>query len=152
MISRVAASIALVSALAGAVAIVAGASTTSREAVAAAVLDGGYTSALADADTSWSSLPRNIWLSGLGGGIPNISRALVPGDTITVRTQNGQPHVIQVLSVEKIEGERVGVPATDFQLVTGRGIDGGEGAHVRFLFAAETPLSMPLAVPGDRVL
>jgi hypothetical protein len=152
MFSRVAASIALVSALAGAIAIVAGASTTSREAVAAAVLDGGYTSALADADTSWSSLPRNIWLSGLGGGIPHIARALVPGDTITIGNKDGQPHVIQVLSVEKIEGERVGVPGTDFQLVTGRGIDGREGSHVRFLFAAETPLSMPLPVPGDRVL
>ena len=114
-----------------------------------AVLAGNYGVALADADVSWTSLPRNIWLSGLGGGNGG-DRPLAQGDTITIAAKDGRPQVIEVTGLELIDGDRIGVPGVRFQMVTGRAVTGEQSSPVRFLFATDAPPSA--AAPADRVL
>ncbi|MGE0700254.1 MAG: hypothetical protein AB7O57_14245 [Hyphomicrobiaceae bacterium] len=115
-----------------------------------AMLAKDYSAALADADTSWSTLPRNIWLSGLGGGMARQGE-LVAGDTITINGRDGHPEVIRVTDLELVEGDHIGVPGVRFQLVTGR--EAG-GRMVRFMFAAGAPPhpSMPAPPTGGRAL
>ncbi|MGD9806599.1 MAG: hypothetical protein AB7E81_23295 [Hyphomicrobiaceae bacterium] len=127
------------------------AETISRHAAPDSVLAVNYGAALADADTSWTSLPRNIWLSGLGGADAHTDRLLVKGDTITISGKDGQPEVIEVSSREVIDGERLGVPGVRFQLVTGRST-GQDRRTVRFMFATETPSALPDKSPANRVL
>ncbi|MGE0765462.1 MAG: hypothetical protein AB7L90_03270 [Hyphomicrobiaceae bacterium] len=123
-----------------------GLGTVSRHAAPDAVLAGNYGSALADADTSWTSLPRNIWLSGLGGADAQTDRLLVAGDTITIDGKDGSPEVIEVTAREVIGGEHLGVPGVRFQLVTGHST-GPDRRTVRFMFATETP---PAPLPEKR--
>lgn len=115
------------------------------------VLAGNYGAALADADVSWTSLPRNIWLSGLGGGSGG-DRALAQGDTITISAKDGRPQVIEVTGLELIDGDRIGVPGVRFQMVTGRAAGSEQAPPVRFLFATDAPHAGSAAAPADRVL
>lgn len=130
-----------------------GVGTVSRHAAPNAVLAVNYGAALADADTSWTSLPRNVWLSGLGGADANTNRLLTAGDTITIDGKDGHPEVIEVTSRDVIDGDLFGVPNVRFQLVTGRST-GRDRRTVRFMFATETPSSttLPGKSPADRVL
>jgi hypothetical protein len=128
-----------------------GVGTVSKHVAPDAVLAVNYGAALADADTSWSSLPRNIWLSGLGGADAHTGRLLVAGDTITIDGKDGRPEVIEVVSREVIAGEHLGVPGVRFQLVTGRST-GHDQRVVRFMFATETPASLPDKPAANRVL
>lgn len=114
-----------------------------------ALLARNFGSALADSDTSWSSLPPNIWLSGLGH--PGAARALSPGDTITIAGKDGSPEVIEVTELSPVDGERIGVPGVQFQLVTGHSRTAAPGQVLRFMFATETPPAAR-ALSGDRVL
>ena len=116
-----------------------------------AVLAGHYGAALADADVSWTSVPRNIWLSGLGGGSGG-DRALAAGDTITIAAKDGRPQVIEVTGLELIDGDRIGVPGVRFQMVTGRAAGSEPAALVRFLFATDAPHAGSAATTADRVL
>ncbi len=125
----------------------------SHRAAPDAVLIGNYGAAFADADTSWTSLPRNVWLSSLGGdGITATSRVVAPGDTITISGNDGHPQVIKVTALELIEGDNFGVPGVRFQLVTGRATNDRSGAIVRFMFASEVPVGLPVKAPADRLL
>ena len=114
-----------------------------------AVLANNYGAALAEAETSWTSLPPNIWLSRLGGSGPDT--ALATGDTITISTKDGRPQVIEVTARELIDGDLIGAPGIRFQLVTGRPA-GPTGAQVRFLFATDQHQSTSRAVQADRML
>jgi hypothetical protein len=116
-----------------------------------AVLASNYGAALAGAETSWTSLPHNIWLSRLGGGGGGPNKTLAAGDTITIAAKDGRPQVIEVTGLEFIDGDLIGVPGVRFQLVTGR-VAGTLEAPVRFLFATETPYQAPLPAAADRVL
>jgi len=117
-----------------------------------AVLAKHYGAALAGADSSWSSLGRNIWLSGLGGTGIATGRTLAAGDTITITAGDGRPRVIEVVSLELIDGEPIGMPGVRFQLITGHAAGEAEGSVVRFMFASEGPTSAPMPAPADRVL
>jgi len=127
-----------------------GVGTVSRQAAPDTVLAANYGTALADADTSWNSLPRNIWLSRLGGVDTHTDRLLAAGDTITIDGKDGRPEVIEVTGREVIEGEQLGVPGVRFQLITGRSMR-HDHRSVRFMFATETPPA-PSEKPGNRVL
>ena len=116
-----------------------------------AVLASNYGGALAEAETSWTSLPPNIWLSRLGGGNASAERALAPGDTITISASDGRPQVIEVTGLELIDGELLGVPGARFQLVTGLTAE-APGEPVRFLFATGTQRRAPPPAPADRTL
>jgi len=129
-----------------------GVGTVSKHAAPDAILAVNYGKALADADTSWTSLPRNIWLSGLGGADANTDRLLVAGDTITIDGKDGRPEVIRVTSREVIDGAHIGVAGVRFQLVTGHST-GSDQRTVRFMFATEAPVSaLRDRSPADRVL
>jgi len=111
-----------------------------------AILAANYGNALAHArtDTSWTSLPQNIWLSRLGGADANTDRLLTSGDTITIDGKDGRPEVIEVSSREVIDGERMGMPGMRFQLVTGQSTRQANRT-VRFMFATEVPAPLPTA-------
>jgi hypothetical protein len=128
-----------------------GVGSVSEHVAPDAVLAVNYGAALADADTSWSSLPRNIWLSGLGSADAHTGRLLAAGDTITIDGKDGRPEVIEVVSREVIAGEQLGVPGVRFQLVTGHSMDRDQRT-VRFMFATETPASLPEKPAANRVL
>lgn len=115
-----------------------------------AVLASNYGSALAETETSWTSLPPNIWLSRLGGD-SLAERSLATGDTITVSTRDGRPQVIEVTGLELIDGDLLGMPGVRFQLVTGTA-SGKPGEPVRFLFATGARSRTPLPTPADRTL
>ena len=117
-----------------------------------AVLANGFGKVLADADTSWASMPRNVWLSGLGGIPPGNDKVLAPGDTITIAAKDGRPQVIEVTGLELIDGERIGVPGVRFQLVTGRATDSPATTPVRFLFATDAATPAPATAQADRLL
>ena len=137
--------------IAGAFASGIGAGTISRHAAPDALLAVNYGAALADADTSWTSLPRNIWLSGLGGADAHTDRLLAAGDTITIDGKDGRPEIIEITGREVIDGERLGVPGARFHLVTGVST-GRNRRTVRFMFATETPPALPEKASADRVL
>ena len=122
--------------------------TLAERAVPDAVLASNYGAALAEAETSWTTLPPNIWLSRLGSGGPDT--ALATGDTITIAAKDGRPQVIEVTGREMIDGDLIGAPGLRFQLVTGRAA-GTSGAPVRFLFATHQQQA-PLPVAADRML
>lgn len=128
-----------------------GVGTVSKHAAPDAVLAVNYGAALADADTSWTSLPRNVWLSSLGGADTNTDRLLAAGDTITIEGKDGRPEVIDVTSREVIDGELLGVPGVRFQLITGQST-GRDRRTVRFMFATETPATLPEKPAANRVL
>lgn len=128
-----------------------GVGTVSRHAAPDAVLAVNYGKALADAETSWNSLPRNVWLSGLGGVDAQTDRLLAAGDSITINGKDGRPEVIEVTGREVIDGEQLGVPGVRFQLITGQST-GRDRRSVRFMFATET-LPAPVEKPStNRVL
>lgn len=117
-----------------------------------AVLASNYGAALAETETSWSSVPHNIWLSRLGGGGSGPDKILAAGDTITITARDGHPQVIEVTGLERVDGDLIGLPGVRFQMVTGR-VEGGSAAPVRFLFAIESPQHQsPLPAPAARVL
>lgn len=116
-----------------------------------AMLASSYGTALAEAETSWTSLPPNIWLSRLGGGSSGAEKALAPGDTITIAMKDGRPQVIEVTGLELIDGDVLGVPGVRFQLVTGRAAAASR-EHVRFLFATEAQQQVPVPASVDRSL
>lgn len=126
----------------------------SRYATPEAVLSVNYGKALADADTSWTSLPPNIWLSGLGGADAPVGRVLTVGDTITIDGKDGRPEVVEVTARDVIDGDRIGIPGVRFQLVTARAAHQRDRT-VRFMFATEAPSPVP-ALPdktaSNRVL
>jgi len=139
--------------LAGIIAVGIAAGVAYQRAAPDAVLTTAYGTAFADSDTSWQSLPRNIWLSGLGGGpITGANRMVSPGDTITISGGDGRPQVIKVTARELIDGDKVGVPGVQFQLVTGRTDNVLSGALVRVMLAVEAPVGLPLPPSTDRVL
>jgi len=118
-----------------------------------ALLASNYGTAFDDADTSWTSLPPNVWLSGLGSiGRAAPDKTISEGDTITIAGKDGHPDVIRVTALELIDGERFGVPGVRFQLVTGRSTTGATSSVVRFMFATEAPTGLPIKAPADRVL
>lgn len=118
-----------------------------------AVLATNYGTAFNDADTSWTSLPPNIWLSGLGSiGRAAPDKTIAEGDTITIAGKDGHPDIIRVTALELIDGERFGVPGVRFQLVTGRSTTGATSSVVRFMFATEAPIGLPIKASADRVL
>ncbi len=132
-----------------------------RGAAPDAVLAYGFGQALASADVSWSSRAPNVWLSSLDGAGPTLGKALSLGDAITIAGKGGRPERIEVTGLEQIDGDRLGLPGVQFQLVSGQLVPGqiedqSIGApgsqHVRFLFAVDAPMpaSAPLAV--DRIL
>jgi hypothetical protein len=133
------------------VASVIAAGPVAQHATPDAVLANGYGSALAEAETSWTSIPHNIWLSALSGGSAAPEKPLAAGDTITIAAKDGRPQVIEVTGLELIDGDLIGAPGLRFQLVTGRAV-GRSGAPVRFLFATETQPPAPLPTAADRVL
>lgn len=113
-----------------------------------AMLASNYGKALAEAETSWTSLPPNLWLSRLGSANSDADQALTPGDTITISANDGRPQVIKVTGLELIDGELLGMAGVRFQLVTGL----ADGAPVRFLFATGKQRRTPLPAPADRTL
>lgn len=126
-----------------------GAGAAAHRVAPDAILASNYKLALAEAETSWTSLSPNIWLSRLGSSGPE--RTLAAGDTITIAAKDGRPQVIEITGLEPIDGDLVGVPGVRFQFVSGRAI-GTAGPPVRFLFATETPPQTPLPARSDRVL
>jgi hypothetical protein len=125
----------------------------SQRAAPDAVLASTYGTAFADSDTSWTSLPSNIWLSGLGSGsLTGANRVVSPGDTITISSSDGHPQVIKVTAREMIDGERFGMPGVRFHLVTGRSDRDLPGAVVRFMLAVETPVGLHAQPSADRLL
>ena len=127
-------------------------SVVSHRAAPDTVLASQFGAAFADADTSWTSLPPNVRLSGFGGG--EADRVLAPGATITIAGKDGRPQVIKVTGLEVIDGDRLGVPGIRFQLVTGHAAEDVGGGLVRFMFASEAPATVGprLKSPVDRVL
>ncbi len=139
--------------LAGALVIGIAVGIVSQRAAPDAVLSTTYGTAFADSDTSWTSLPRNVWLSSVGDdGITGANRVVAPGDTVTISGSDGHPQVIKVTGLEFIEGDHFGAPGVRFQLVTGRSANDRSGAIVRFMFAVETPIGLPVKPTADRVL
>lgn len=122
-----------------------------QRAAPEAILTGSYGSALADADTSWTSLPRNVWLSGLSGGPAGADKVIAAGDTITIAGKDG-PQIIEVTGLEQVDGDRIGVPGVRFQLVTGHTLGSHRSSPVRFLFATDRQNQPPAVAPADRVL
>jgi hypothetical protein len=139
--------------LTGALAVGLAIGVASQRAAPDAVLATTYGTAFADSDTSWTSIPRNIWLSGLGGeSLTGANRLVSPGDTITISGSDGHPQVIKVTERELIDGANFGLPGVRFQLVTGRGDSDLSGAIVRFMLAVETPVGLPVQPSADRSL
>jgi hypothetical protein len=125
----------------------------SQRAAPDSVLATTYGTVFADSDTSWTSLPRNIWLSGLGGdSLTGTNRVVSPGDIITISGRDGHAQVIKVTARELIDGEKFGVPGLRFQLVTGRSDNDLAGTIVRFMLAVETPVGLHVQPPADRLL
>lgn len=114
-----------------------GAAVMTERARPDAVLAKNYGSALADAETVWTSLPSNLWLSSLGGGRA-AETVLAVGDTITIAGKDG-PQVIEITGLELIEGEHLGIPGARFQLVSGRPRGDAQASLMRFIFASEAP-------------
>lgn len=146
------AAVAAVLGIAGAFVSGMGVGTISQKASPDAVLAGNYRHALADADTAWTSLPKNVWLSGLGGADERTDRLLAPGDTITLDGKDGRLEVISVTNREVIDGGLLGAPGVRFQLITGQTTD-RHPRTVRFMFATDTPAATHIEKPAtDRVL
>lgn len=138
--------------LAGLCATAFGAEWVTKSAAPDAVLSRSYGAALGDTDTAWTTRPPNIWLSGLAG-TASAGKALAAGDSITIASKDGRPDTIEVIELESVSGEPIGLPGVRFQLVTGRSRTQVPGTVVRFLFASETPGTMPpLRTPADRLL
>ena len=116
------------------------------------VLARGYGRAFAEADTTWSTAqPGNLWLSGLGEQPAALRKAVVIGDRITVGG-SGRSDVFEVVGLEQIDGEPLGLPALRIQVVTARVDGSGTGESVRFLFAVDGPATAPAAPKPDKVL
>ncbi len=127
------------------------------------VLASGYGRALADADTSWSSAASgkssaNLWLSGLGDQPIAMRKAVAIGDRITV-ANNSRTDVFEVVNLEQIDGEPLGLQATRIQVVTARVDGNASGGHasvsgetVRFLFAVDDARPVPAQPKPDKVL
>ncbi len=138
--------------LAGLCATAFGTEWVTNSAAPDAVLSRSYGAALGDADIAWTTRPQNIWLSGLAG-TAGAGKALAAGDSITIAGKDGRPETIEVIEWESVSGEPIGLPGVRFQLVTGRSRTQVPGTVVRFLFASETPETMPpLRTPADRLL
>jgi hypothetical protein len=117
-----------------------------RNAAPDAVLASGFSSALADADTAWSSTPPNVWLSSIGTPGAVFGSSLAVGDVVTLRGEDGRPQSVEVTALEQVDGTPLGLPGMSFRLVTGRDTTDAAGV-VRFLFAIERPRT-PDAIPA----
>ncbi len=111
-----------------------------------AVLAHGFGLALADADVSWSRPAPHVWLSNFDGAGPTSGKALSLGDTITIAGKNGHPERIEVTGLEQVDGDRLGLPGLQFQLVTGQfeapAAGSTTGQLARFLFAVDAPAAV----------
>ena len=116
------------------------------------VLARGYSRALAEADTTWSSAQAgNLWLSGMGEQPAMLRKAVSVGDRITVGGHS-RNDVFEVVNLAQIDGEPLGLPALRIQVVTAR-VDGATaGETVRFLFAVDAPATAPAQPKPDKVL
>ena len=116
------------------------------------VLANGYRRAFADADTTWTPGPAaNIWLSRHREQSAAPRKPVVLGDRITVgRTTRSD--VYEVIGLEHIDGEALGLQTMRIQVVTAR-VDGlPQPQTVRFLFAVEAAPPTPSPPPTDKVL
>ena len=116
------------------------------------VLASGYGRALADADTAWNHGPaHNIWLSGQGEQPASLRKAVALGDRITVGG-HARSDVYEVVGLEHIEGEALGMPTLRIQVVTARIDSRAQSETVRFLFAVEAAPTAPASPPPGKVL
>ncbi|MEZ5857181.1 MAG: hypothetical protein R3D67_21495 [Hyphomicrobiaceae bacterium] len=117
-----------------------------------AVLASSFSRALADSDKSWQHVSPHLWLSSTAAPTP-AGRALAVGDLITISGKGGRPVAVQVTSLQHVDGERIGMPAVSFQLVTARPAHDTSGAAMRFMFAVgQSANPTPLApVPSDQL-
>ena len=129
--------------LAGLCAAAVGGTWIAPSAAPDAVLAQGFGHVLADADLSWSKPAPNVWLSHFDGAGPTSGKALSLGDTITIAGKGGHPERIEVTGLEQVEGDRLGLPGVQFQLVTGHfeshSAGSATGQQVRFLFTVDVP-------------
>lgn len=115
-----------------------------------AILASGFDRALADTDTSWQAPSPNLWLS--AAGPTSAGRSFSVGDVITIANKGGRPLAVEVTGLQHVDGDRIGVPAVDFQLVTARSAHDPASPPMRFLFALGTspqPVGLPRPQSGQ---
>ena len=144
---------ALACGIAGIVTAAWGLSAVAYHAAPDVVLASSFDKALVASDTTWTTTPANVWLSGLGSPGASVGKVITVGDVITINGKGGRPQSIEVTALERIDGARIGLAGVQFQLVTGRSGASPAGRVVRFLFATDTADDRaPVAVMPDRVL
>lgn len=116
------------------------------------LLASGYGRALADADTAWTSgQAANVWLSGQGEQSATLRKAVSMGDRISVGGP-ARSDVYEVVGLEHIDGEALGLPTLRIQVVTARIDHRPQAETVRFLFAVEAAPTAPSPPPPGKVL
>jgi hypothetical protein len=113
-----------------------------------AVLSRSYENALSDVDAVWERRTSgHLWLSHAPASVQSSSiaplqfnpleRALAVGDRISIAAVSGAEEAIEVVAIEHVGGEGLGLAGVQFQIVTGRVARGSGPETVRFLFAVD---------------
>ena len=118
---------------------VAGRGAMTDRATPDGVLASGFGHALADTDTSWTSMPRNIWLSSLGANTVSGARNLAIGDHITIASGSAKARQVEVVALEHIDGAAIGRDTLRLQLVTAREAANPAAPPLRFMFVLDPP-------------
>lgn len=116
------------------------------------VLASGYGRAFAEADTTWAPGPAaNIWLSRHGEQPATLRKPVTMGDRITVGS-TARSDVYEVVALEHLDGEPLGLPTLRIQVVTARLDSRRQAETVRFLFAVQAAPATSSPPPADKVL
>jgi hypothetical protein len=119
------------------------------------ILSRGYGNALGHVETTWNSgRSPNIWLSKATEQPQSLPKSIAVGDEIAISGKGEQATKIQVTHLEQVDGESMGLGPVQFQIVTGRLVDGSAAPRtVRLLFSVDPARAgPPQGRSADKVL
>lgn len=117
------------------------------------VLARSYASSLGDVSTHWQRPEGgHLWLSRAELHPLPLRKAIAVGDHVSIGSGSDRADSYEVVAVETIEADGLGLPGSQIQLVTARPEGTSTGAAVRLIFAVEPPASIPQTVRADKVL
>jgi hypothetical protein len=119
------------------------------------ILAEGYRRVLSDISPArqWQApAAPNIWLSRADATPRPLRKPLAIGDRVSIAGKAGVVDVFEVLRVEQVEADAVGMPEQSIQIVTARPAHAEGGETVRFIFSVESVTTPAAARKPDATL